>query len=290
MLPEALVSARPTVGGVVDAATRRFAAVGIGSPRREAIHLVADLLDLEATGLLWERDGFIEPERRRSIDRAVERRALGEPLAYVGGLAGFRRLVLRCDRRALIPRPESEGLVDRVLAIESGGVVADVGTGTGCLALSLRQEGSYRCVVATDQSRDALALAAVNVHRTGLPVSLVRGVWSRPLGDDSVDLLVSNPPYLSVDEHRDLDPSVREYEPAAALVSGPDGLAATRELLRDGRRVVRPGGAVVLEVATARAEATAALANALGWTGVRVDDDIFGRARYLVARREETGA
>jgi release factor glutamine methyltransferase len=105
------------------------------------------------------------------------------------------------------------------------------------------------------------------------------------LADRSVDLLVSNPPYLSAAEYQDLDPAVRDYEPELALRSGIDGLDATREILRDGLRVTIPGGTVILELAAVRATESAAIAVALGWDEVRVDDDIFGRPRYLVARR-----
>lgn len=279
------MTSRLTIESAVAHATRRFVVAGIGAPRREAIHLVADLLDFEPAEFALRRDEVIEPERRRWVDRGVERRALGEPLAYVTGLVGFRHLVLRADSRALIPRPETEGLVDRALALASSGVAVDIGTGTGCLALSLRHEGGYRQVVAVDRSRDALRLAEQNARRTGLAVGFACGDWATAIGSGVVDLLVANPPYLSASEYRDLDPAVRDYEPGVALVSGDDGLDATRSGLADGWRVVRAGGVVVMEIATARAEESAAIARALGWLDVRVDDDIFGRARYLVARR-----
>lgn len=276
---------RLTVAGALEAATMRFAEAGLPTPRRDAVRLLADLLDCSDATVLVERGRVLEPERRRWIDRAIGRRALGEPLAYVTGVAGFRRLTLRADRRALIPRPETEGLVERVLARMPDGVVADIGTGSGCIALSLSQEGRYRAVLAVDWSAEALALAGLNAHRTGLAVALVRGNLTEPLADGSVDAVISNPPYVSAGEYATLDRAVRDFEPRLALESGPDGLAATEALLRDGWRVARPGGLVALEIASERAAATFELARRTGWTDLVVDDDLYGRPRYLLGRK-----
>ena len=218
----------------------------------------------------------------------VRRRAAGEPFAHVAGRAGFRSLLLRSDRRALIPRPETEGLVDLLLTRLRTGRVADVGTGTGCLALSLAAEGNFERIIGIDLSPDALAIAAENRTLTGLPVDLVRGDLCGPIAGAGLDALVSNPPYLTASEFEVLDPSVRDWEPAVALTSGPDGLAATRRLLDDGRRVLRAGGWIALEVDCTRAGRCAALARGLGWNEILVQNDLFGRERYLLARRSAT--
>jgi release factor glutamine methyltransferase len=219
---------------------------------------------------------------------AARRRAAGEPLAHVTGRAGFRHLDLRSDRRALIPRPETEGLVDLLLARVRHGRVADIGTGTGALALSLAQEGGFARVVAVDISADALDLARENRRLTGLPVDLVRGDLCGSLGTGSLDALVANPPYLSDGEHAALDGSVRDWEPALALASGPDGMAATARLLDESRRVLRQGGWLALEVDCTRAGDTARRAGELGWTEPVIHADLFGRERYLLARRSAT--
>lgn len=276
---------RLTVLGAVERAADAFLAAGIAEPRREATRLVADLLDWSPAEVALSRAHVIEPDRRRWIDRAVGRRVRGEPLAYVTGLAGFRNLVLRSDPRALIPRPETEGIVDRALARQSGGIAIDVGTGTGCLALSLREEGAFAAVVAIDRSREALALADQNRRRTGLGIELVRGDLLGAVGRDGADLIVSNPPYLTEAEYLALDPAVRNHEPALALVSGWDGLDATRRVLSEGLEVVRSGGVIVLEIAADRPKESVAVATAAGWTDVTIDDDLFGRPRYLMARR-----
>jgi release factor glutamine methyltransferase len=217
----------------------------------------------------------------------VGRRAEGEPLAYVTGWTGFRRLELRIDRRALIPRPETEGLVDLVLERVPAGRVADLGTGSGCIALSLATEGRYELVVAVDRSEDALALAEENRRLVGAPVALLRGDFLDGVGTECLDAVVSNPPYISEREYADLDPSVSRWEPREALVGGVDGLGETARLLDEARRVVRPRGWVALEIDAGRAAATAALARGLGWRAVEVRVDLFGRERYLLARRSD---
>lgn len=272
--------------GALDAATEILAAAGIERPRREATRLLADLLDLTPAEVMLGRSSAIPPDRRREIDRAVLRRARGEPLAYVTGLAGFRTLLLQSDSRALIPRPETEGIVDRALAVARGGVAVDIGTGTGCLALALRAEGRYQRVVAVDLARGALSLADQNRRRLGLEVDLLLGDLTAPLASGSADLVVSNPPYVSDAEYAELPAEVRDFEPRLALASGVDGLDASRRLLQDGLRVLRPGGWIILELASTRGETLALLASELGWRDLRVDEDLFGRPRYLIARRE----
>lgn len=275
-----------TLRALLAEAAGRLRAAGIEAPAREALRIWADLRGREP-GTAFLSDPAVEPEDAARFAEAVARRAAGEPLAYVTGWAGFRRLVLRADRRALIPRPETEGLVDLMLARAPAGRVADVATGGGCIALSLATEGRYQAVVGVDRSSEALALARENRERVGAAVELVRGDLTGPLASGAFDAVVSNPPYVSEAEYAALPESVRAWEPREALESGPDGMAATTALLDDARRVLRPGGWLVLEVDARRAEAAARLARRLGWTAVEVQRDLFGRERYLLARRSE---
>jgi release factor glutamine methyltransferase len=243
----------------------------VPEPRREALQI-------------W---GELEGEPS-AFDAAVRRRAGGEPLAYVTGRTGFRHLTLRVDSRVLIPRPETEQLVDLALAVAPTGRLADVGTGSGCLALSLATEGAYAEVIAIDRSVDALAVAAANRSTAGaLRTQLVRGDLTNALADGTLDLLVSNPPYLTDAEWEKLDPSVAEWEPRDALAAGPDGLRETAALLLEGLRVLRPGGWLLLELDCRRARAVGSRASALGWREVRTIKDLFGRERFLLARRSE---
>jgi release factor glutamine methyltransferase len=282
MVPEAAV----TIRGLIDDGAAVLAAAGIPSARREALIIWAELPDGRAgTGIL---DADRAPdERLEPFHHAIRRRATGEPLAHVVGHVGFRHLVLQSDRRALIPRPETEGLVELVLGVLRTGTVADVGTGTGCLALSLAAEGAFSQVVATDISAAALSLARENRDRAGARVSLVQGDLCGPLRQVSFDALVSNPPYLTAVEYSALDPSVRDWEPLEALVGGVDGLGPLTRILAEGRDVVRVGGWVAMEIDCGRAAECARRAGALGWSDVAIRADLFGRERYLLARRSE---
>jgi len=276
-----------TLDQLVAHAGARLQAAGIPEPKREAWRIWADLKGLTSVAGAILAEGVVPSGDATRFRRAVDRRAAGEPLPYVTGLVGFRQLTLKCDRRALIPRPETEGLVELLLEHAPGGVVADIGTGGGCIALALAEEGRYELVLGLDRSRGALALAAENRRTTGLGVALVEGVLTSPLAGDSVDALVSNPPYLTEAEYEGLDPSVKAWEPREALVGGADGMEAYRALVEDGWRVVRDGGWMALEVDAFRAVDTARMAEAAGWSEVMVHEDLFGRARFVLARRSE---
>ncbi|HJS47238.1 MAG TPA: peptide chain release factor N(5)-glutamine methyltransferase [Gemmatimonadales bacterium] len=250
------------------AARARLAAAGVADAVREA---------------RWLAEAAAEP-RAEPFERLVARRCEGEPLAYVTGVAGFRRLLLHVDRRVLIPRPETEGLVELVLGEVPEGRVADVGTGSGCVALALADEGRYAEVTATDASPGALAVARDNAFRLGLRVAFLEGDLLAPLTGRRFDAVVSNPPYLSDREYAGLDPSVRDWEPADALASGPEGMDHTRRLLAGAGALLVPDGMLALEVDERRAAGTAAQAEAAGWRQVTMHDDPFGRARYVLAR------
>lgn len=254
------------------AARAQLAAAGISHPRREAYRLWRELRD--------------RPEAE--FGGAVARRAAGEPLAYVTGRAGFRHLLLAADRRALIPRPETEQLVDLVLGAAPSGRVADIGTGGGCIALSLAAEGQYEQVVGVERSPEALSLACENRAGVGIAdLHLIQGDLTGPFAPAVLDVLVSNPPYLTDAEWAAVDPSVGRWEPRQALASGPDGLHHTRRLLDDARRVLRRGGLIALEIDCRRAGVVAQLAAEYGWRGVQVIQDLFGRERFLLARRSD---
>ena len=280
-MPDLALNRRDLVADAAAALTR----AGIAEPRREALRLWAEIALGAGEALVLDPERPVDAGDRRRLRELVRRRSAGEPFAYVAGRAGFRRLLLRCDRRALIPRPETEGLIDLLLARVRTGRVADVGTGSGCLALSLATEGDFGHVVAIDLSKEAIALAEENRREVGAAVHLVLGDLCAPLDDASLDALVSNPPYLTTAEYAALDSSVRQWEPGSALESGADGMEATGRLLAQGRRVVRPGGWIALEVDCTRATVAAARARELGWSDVVVETDLFGRERYLLARR-----
>lgn len=275
-----------SLGGLTARVVEAFARSGIVEPRREALRLVAELSGRSVGDLRLRSDDPAEPTLVERVADGARRRASGEPLAYVSGSAGFRDLDLQVDRRVLIPRPETEGLVELVLQATRQGRVVDVGTGSGCIALSLAQEGSYRHVAGVDRSAPALMVARENARRLHLPVSFLQGDLVSALAPESREVVVSNPPYLTEAELQGLDPSVRDWEPHQALASGRDGLNAVRGLLEDARRVLVPTGLLAMEVDSSRAVQVAALARRSGWTDVAVTQDLFGRDRFVTARRE----
>jgi release factor glutamine methyltransferase len=227
-------------------------------------------------------------ERFRTALAQVER---GVPFPYAVGRAGFRALDLLIDARALIPRPETEGLVDLVLARGTGGLAADIGTGCGCIALALATEGRFERVIAVERSPAAAALARENVAlvQPRTPVEIREGDLLAPLAGGRYRAIVANPPYLTEDEYAALTPSVKDFEPREALVSGVDGLAVTRRLLAGAAPLLEPGGVLALEIDERRSDAVraAALTPAYGWARIDVHNDVFGRPRYALACKGE---
>ncbi len=280
-MPELALS----LGALIDNGADELRRSGAREPRRQAVRIWSELGQRALAEAFLERNQPVDPDQVHRFQEAITRRAKGEPLPHVTGRTGFRHLSLACDTRALIPRPETEGLVELLLQRVRTGRVADIGTGGGCIALSLALEGAFDMVTAVDRSAEALSLAKVNRDLTAAQVSLVQADLCAPLGAGSLDALISNPPYLTVDEYSSLETSVRDWEPPMALVSGEDGMAATARLLDEGRSVVRPGGWLALELDCSRAAVVAGQAAVLGWTEVTIHMDLFGRERYLLAQR-----
>lgn len=280
-----MIAVPPTLGTVVADLAARLHDAGIPAPRQEARRIVRDLVGPGAPDPVLAPDAPAPAALGTLAREAARRRASGEPIAYVTGWCGFRHLDLRVDRRVLIPRPETEQLVDLVLERVSSGRALDVGTGSGCVALSLAAEGGFDEVVAVDLSPGALAVARDNGARLGLGVRWVAGDLLHPVRGDRFNVVVSNPPYIAEDEHALLDASVRDWEPPLALVGGPDGMTVIRRLLKDAPAVLVPGGWLVLEVDAARAALAAEEAHSAGWRDVAVTQDLFGRDRFLAARR-----
>lgn len=258
--------------------------------------LVEEVAGRDAAALRRERDEIAPPEAVARLHALLERVEAGEPLQHVLGHWRFRTLDLLVDGRALIPRPETEVVVEHALAALrklAGGarlLAADLGTGGGAIACSLVAELEAVEVHAVDASPDALALAAANASR--LPPAAARrlhlheGDWYGPLAalQGRLDLLVANPPYLAASELAGLDPVVRDFDPPAALVSGPTGLEAHEAVIGGAPRALAAGGFLVAEIAPGQSGDVIALARGAGAGEVRVERDLAGRERVLVAR------
>lgn len=272
------------VGEVVRRATEYLAGKGVDSPRLDAEHLLGKALGLSRVELYMYLDRPLTEPERDAYRELIRRRGEREPLAYVLGEWDFRRLTLAVDRRALVPRPETEIVVERVLALLDGKPdpnVLDVGTGTGAIALSIKDERPGARVTAMDLSRDALALAAENSRRTGLDVRFVEEDLVRGFGVDAYDLVVSNPPYVSPEEVDSLQPEIRDWEPRQALV----GTTQTRDVARHALTALRPRGYLVVEVADQRADEAASMLEELGYEEVCLSPDLTGRERIAEGRR-----
>lgn len=258
----------------------RLDTAGCETPRVDAELLVAHVLGTTRSGVVADGDRPLTEAEAASLVALVERRSVREPLAYVLGEWGFRRLTLEVDRRVLVPRPETEIVVERCLA-RIGGLVAprvlDVGTGSGAIALAIADEHPDARVTGIDISADALAVARANALRTGLAVQFLQGDLFAGLPEGPWSLVVSNPPYVRADDADGLQPEVRDWEPAVALVAE----GATEAVARGAGAVLEPGGALVLEVADGDAARVAALLRKLGYEDVNVTHDLTGRERVV---------
>ncbi|HZS59013.1 MAG TPA: peptide chain release factor N(5)-glutamine methyltransferase [Gemmatimonadaceae bacterium] len=253
---------------------------GIVGTRTEARDLIAALLDRPRSWPSVHADEALPSDVVVRARAAAHKRKAGAPLAYAVGRAAFRNLTLYVDERVLIPRPETEVLVDLVLADCQKGTVIDLGTGSGAIALALATEGEFARVIGTDISTDALAVAHRNA---GAMVELRQGSWLAPVQGLRVQAVVSNPPYISYDD--ELDASVRDWEPSGALLAADNGMAAIREIVRGAPDVLVTGGLLALEVDARRAAIAVEMVQSDGrYEDVRVRLDLTGRERFVLAR------
>jgi len=269
-----------TLAEVLRGATDYLAARGIDSPRVDAELLLARALGLQRIELYTQHDRPLTEAERETARELVRRRGTREPLAYVLGDWGFRRLTLKTDARALVPRPETEVVVERCLTLLEGvdePRIVDVGTGTGAIALALKQERPDAHVTATDRSAAALALARENAEANGLQLELVEADLLEGVAGP-FHLVVSNPPYVL--EHEPLPPEL-DHEPDLALYAN----GHTRALAEHARAVLN--GPLVLEVHSERAEAGADLLRSLGYRAVRIGEDLAGRERVVEGTWEQ---
>ncbi len=272
------VSLRRALAGADDYLTRR----GIERARFEAELIFSRSLGLSRIELYLDLDRPLTPEERERALELIARRGKREPLAYVLGEWGFRRLTLKTDARALVPRPETEILVERALSLIEqleAPRVLDAGTGSGAVALAIADEHPGARVVALDVSAEALALARENAESCGLEIELKLGDLRGSI-EGPFDLVVSNPPYVLPDEIDALEPEVRDWEPREALV----GVGVPEALAERSRELLVPAGWLAIELGEGQQAAYAALVGDLGYEAVTITPDLTGRERVVEAR------
>lgn len=284
----------PTVASALRAAIA--ALTSSPTPRSDAEELLSRLLDVSRARVPLIGEQTLASEQSTRLESWLRRRATHEPVQYITGRAAFRHLDLAVDPRVLVPRPETEGLVEAVLeALREAGArwpaprLLELGTGSGAIALALASEWPAAVVTATDGSAAALEVARANAAAAGLAerVRILAGDWFTAVGaGERFEAVVSNPPYVAADEWDALPEDVRGFEPRAALHSGPDGLDATRAIVARAPEHLVAGGLLALELAEARADLVAGwLRGEPAWAAVEVRADLAGRPRCLLARR-----
>jgi release factor glutamine methyltransferase len=256
------------------------------SPRLDAELLLARALDVPRSYLLAHPEDTLDPAAGERFFAVIDRRAGGEPLSYITGEREFWSMKLMVSPATLVPRPETEVLVERALMLigrKTPMRILDLGTGSGAIALAIAKERPLSAVVATDASEDALAIARQNARQLDIAnVSFFHGNWIDPVATKSFDLVVSNPPYV-----RAGDPALQRlrHEPADALVAGHDGLAAIRAIARSAGDVLAPGGKLLLEHGSSQQHDVAGLLLENDWCDIECVNDFSGLPRVTIAAR-----
>jgi release factor glutamine methyltransferase len=284
-----------TIAEALREAAEELRAAGVGEARRVAGSLVGFATGRDRTFLLTHPEARLTPEQLDSLRAAVGRRAAGEPLQYVTGRQEFYGLEFEVTPDVLIPRPETELLVERALGVlreTPSPLVCDVGTGSGCVAVTLLHERADARAYALDISRPALLVAARNAARHGVAqrfTPLVSDCFdalrANPEPAPRFDAVVSNPPYVAEHEIEGLQPEVREHEPRHALTPGGDGLSVIRRLLAESPEFLRPGGHLLFEIGFGQHESVRALADSRAWELIDIYKDLQGIPRTVALRR-----
>jgi release factor glutamine methyltransferase len=268
---------------------------GIENGRLEAELLLSGILGIRRLDLYLQYDRPVAADEIARYRAAVRRRLRREPLQYILGEVDFRRLRLSVDRRALIPRPETEVLVGTVLEWAGGRSdlsAIDIGTGSGAIALSLAVEGEFGRLVATDVSAEAIELATHNAQRCGVAdrIEFRHGELWADTGDGArFDVVVSNPPYIAESERSSLQPEVRDWEPAGALFAGADGLSVVNAIVDGAWDQLNEGGLLAVEIGAGQGDAVRERACGRGYAAVRIVTDLAGRQRIALASKPGAG-
>jgi release factor glutamine methyltransferase len=290
----------PTRGEIVDGIASELELAGLGSARAEAERLVSSTLGIPRAEMITGRAERVSAAEAVEIARATSRRLEGEPLQHIEGSTDFRTLVLVSDGRALVPRPETEQLVDLVASrLPTNRPVPralEIGVGSGAIALSLLTEDIVEYVLAVDVSAAALDQARENAARAGVGEGLelrrcVPEIWPGLEDERPFDLVVSNPPYVATTDIDGLSVEVRDHDPRIALDGGPDGLAVVRSIIRGAPDLLHPGGRIILEIGSDQGPAVLDLLTADGrLEACEIAPDLTGRDRFATALRRASEA
>ena len=284
-MAEAMPGGMRNVKDVVALSAAYLDAKGITTARLDAEKLIGSVLGLDRLELYLHHDRPVTPAELDAIRPLLRRRADLEPVAYILGEVGFHRLVLKTDARALMPRSETETLVEVALAsLPKGGTLLDVGTGSGAIAVSVKHERPDVTVTAVDLSPDALALARENAERIGVDIELLESDLADAVAGRTFDVIAANLPYIPDDDPRTEEGVVR-HEPHLALYAGADGLALIRRLIADAPALLNAGGTIVLENSDEQATAVRGLLETAGLVDIAVHRDLAGVDRVVAARR-----
>lgn len=282
----------PTLKEILDEGCQQLKDAGIANPRLAAEVMLRFLLDLRRVDIYLKGTMPVTPDAERDFFLLIDRKLRREPLQYIIGETEWFGLKIKCCPSALVPRPETEIVVERALELIKDmeePLVADIGTGTGCIAIAIALSRADAHVVATDISLDTLSLARVNValHEVETRVALRLGRLFEPLGPDAIfDLIISNPPYVLESEYFSLMPEVREHEPRMALVAGEDGLAVIRPLISDAHLHLKSGGLLVFEIGEQQAaDARRLVADCGMYDLLDTIIDYNDKSRGIVARK-----
>ncbi len=279
-----------TLKALLTVASRRLKGAGVSSPWREARHLMQHVCKMTSADIIREEDTEMSDHDRENYFDLIERRAASEPYEYLTGEAHFYGLDFHCSHATLIPRADSEIVVDEALArlpLGRDAIVADLGTGTGCLLIALLKSQPGLAGIGIEQSPDAADIARRNLARHSLEgrARIDTMSWADWDGWSSVDLVISNPPYIASDIIGTLDTSVKAFEPHEALDGGADGLSAYRSIVNLARQHMKPGAWLVFEIGFDQREAVTALLQQAGFGSISCGQDHGQRDRVVCARQ-----
>jgi release factor glutamine methyltransferase len=294
-MPASIRTESNTIGALVIRARQRLEQAGLDNAAQEALWLLAHALKLRSHHLASEAGQTVSDEMRTRAELLVSRRAAREPLQYILGTEEFCGLEFHVSPAVLIPRPETELLVQEAVrrgGLQKGGTLVDVGTGSGCVAVTLATILTGTRILATDRSVEALAVARQNadLHQVGSRIEWLEGDLLAPLRNRgmarAVDVIVSNPPYIAERDWDRLQPEVRAHEPRAALVGGPEGTEFHERLLHEAREWLAPGGLLLMEIGQGQASALRQMARqAGGYAAFQMVEDAAGIDRVAIVQR-----